>query len=63
MPTPLSTAQVADRQKKIERYEKLQAMIRRSPAEQQEMEGLLGLVEKEMSRRAMAESRGSGKRA
>jgi tRNA C32,U32 (ribose-2'-O)-methylase TrmJ len=55
MPTPLSTAQVVDRQKKIERYEKLQAMIRRSPAEQQEMEGLQGLVEKEMSRRAMAE--------
>jgi len=62
MPRQLSEAQIFHRQKQIERYEKLQAMIR-LPAEQQEMEGLREIYVTEMSRRAMGESRSRRKRA
>ena len=62
MPRSLSDAEILHRQKQIERYEKLQAMIR-LPAEQQEMEGLREIYVKEMSRRAMGEFRSRRKRA
>ena len=57
MPRSLSEAEVLQRQKQIERFEKLQAIIRRMPAEQQEMEGLREIYNKEMNRRAVDESR------